>query len=68
MLTSLHIPKCSTAIDRFGPLLGLKSSSLNIHVLTAADRYDLDSFPSPLKFNLAPSSMSLHIIERLGIG
>ena len=66
LLTSLHTPKCLMAINRFGPRLGLKSSSLNIHELTAADRYDLDSFPSPL--NLGPSSMSLCIIERLGVG
>ena len=54
------------AIDRFVLVFGLTSSSLNIHELTAVDRYDLDSFPSTL--DLEPSSMSLHIIERLGAG
>ena len=54
------------AIDRFVPVFGLKSSSLNIHQLTAADGHDLDSFPSPL--DLGSSPMSLHIVERLGAG
>ena len=66
LLVSLHKPKCSTAIDRFVPVFGLTSSSLNIHELTATDRYDLDNFPSPL--DLGPSSMSLRIIKRLGAG
>ena len=52
------------AIDRFVPVFGLTSSSLNINELTAADWYDLDSFLSPL--DLGPSSMRLRIIERLG--
>ena len=66
LLASLHKPKRSTAVDRFVPVFGLTSSSLNIHELTATDRYDLDSFPSPL--DLGPSSMSLRIIKRLGTG
>ena len=39
---------------------------LNVHKLTAADRYDFETFPSPL--DLRPSSMSLYIIETLGAG
>ena len=66
LLESLHKPKRSTAIDWFVPVFGLKSSSLNIHELTAANRYGLDSFPSPL--DLGPSSMSLRITEGVGAG
>ena len=48
LLASLHKRKCSTAINRFVPIIGLKLSSLDIHELTAIDRYNLNSFPSPL--------------------
>ena len=45
LLEHLHKPKCSIAINGFVPV---KLSSLKIHELTAADRYNLDSFPSSL--------------------
>ena len=47
-LASLHKSKCLMAMDRFVPVFGLKSSLLNVHELTGADRYDLDSIPMPL--------------------
>ena len=40
LLANLHKPKHLTAIDRFVPAFGLKSSSFNIHELIAADMYD----------------------------
>ena len=64
LLGSLHKPKRLMAIDGFVPVIRPKSSSLNIHELTAARRYNLDSFPSSL--NLEQSSRSLRIIKRLG--
>ena len=64
LLERLHKPKRSIAIDGFVPIFGPKSSLLNIHDLTAADRYNLDSFPS--SFDLERSSISLRIIKRLG--
>ena len=63
LLECLHKPKRSIAIDGFVPIFGPKSSLLNIHDLTAADRYNLDSFPSSL--DLERSSISLRI-KRLG--
>ena len=60
LLECLHKPKRSIAIYGFVPILGPKSSLLN---LTAADRYNLDSFPSSL--DLKRSSISLRIIKRL---
>ena len=46
LLGSLHKPTRYTAISRFVPIVRLKSSSLNIHELTATDRHELDSFPA----------------------
>ena len=59
LLGSLHKCKHLIAIDGFGPVFGPKSSLLNIHKLTAADRYNLDSFSS--YFDLEQSSLSLRI-------
>ena len=62
LLGSLYKPKRSIAFNRFVFVVRLKSSLFNIHEVIAADRYNLDSFLSPL--DLAQSSVSLHIIER----
>ena len=64
LLGNLHKPKRSIVIDGFVPVFGPKSSSLSIHERTAADRYNLDSFPSAL--DLEQSSISLRIVERFG--
>ena len=66
LLGNLHKPKLLTAIDRFVPVDRLKSSSLTIHELIAANRHDLDSFPSPL--DLKQSSTSLRMIKGVGSG
>ena len=64
LLEHWHKPKCLIAVDGFVLVFRPKSSSLNIHELIAADRYNLDSFPNSL--DLEQSSVSLGIIERLG--
>ena len=64
LLGSLHEPKHPIAFDRFIPVFGPRLSLLNIHELTAAERCNLDSFPSSL--DLKQSSISLHIIKRQG--
>ena len=48
----LETAKCSIAINGFVPInfFKPKSSSLNIHELTAADRYNLDNFFNSLEF------------------
>ena len=40
LLEHLHKPKRSIAIDGFMPVLGPKLSLLNIHELTATEKYD----------------------------
>ena len=55
-------PKRLIALDRFVPVFGQKLSLLNIHELTVAGRYNLDSFPSSL--DLEQSSISLRIIKK----
>ena len=64
LLKCLHKPKCSIAIDGFVPVSVQNQVQLNIHKLTAADRYNLGSFSSTLDFK--QSSISLRIIKRLG--
>ena len=64
LLGSLHKPKYLIDIDGFVPVFGPKLSSLNIHDLTTAGKYNYDSFPSSL--DLEQSSISLRIIKRLG--
>ena len=47
LLGYLQKPKGSIVINGFVPVFGPKSS-LSIHELTAADKYNLDSFPALL--------------------
>ena len=50
LLGSLHKSKRLIAIDGFVPIFGPKLRLLNIHELTAANRYNLDNFPSHVDF------------------
>ena len=64
LLGSLHKSKRLIDIDGFVSVFGPKSSSLIIHELTAADRYNLDKFPNYL--DLEQSLISLRMTKRLG--